>query len=1084
MILVVLIVGAALIVPLFIPTDTVRAELITRIEQATGRQARIDGPISISLIPTVHVSAGGIGLAGVTGNSEALKVDSVSFGVGLLPLLSGRVAINSVTIVRPEIVYAIDQNGNSNWQAAATAPAADDTAAAAQPKSMEDLITSSEASQQQQQAATEEMLATLDRIGIDKLTISDGTLVYRDRRSGTEQTLSAMNLTLSAPDLASGASLDGSFAWDGRQEKIALTVGARPDPARLAALPVDLTLSDDLVTIAAKGTALDGDTLFNGTVAANGGSLAGLAGRFGAALPAAPAYGAFGLSAALAATAERVTVNPFAVTLGESRFDGQAVIALNGQRPGIGLRLTAGSIDADAFVAPASAGAGDGGGAGEAAEKPIDLSALAAVDANVAIAAQAVKVGSVALEDLGIDAKLVGGTLQATISKVTVNGAPGSGTVTVAAKGGTPAISGAIKMSGLDVAGVLALAQVSAPVTGSAGVDVAFKTSGATTSALAENLDASGTLSLAKGKVTGLNLADSVGGDKTANEIDDIDVTAAFKSLTSPISAKGALTWRKVRFDVSANADVRALLAGKTTKVALKAQSKTVDLGFDGEAGMSGLGTGEVSLATPSLRNLLAWIGRPIGSGGGLQNFSIKGAVALGKDTFTFDRAAFTLDKSSGLGTGKVTFGKRPSVSAGLSMKVLDVTPYIAASGATGSGAGGNGGGGGGWSTQPIAFDGLKAADANLNLKAEQIIANKIKVGATAMTVTLAGGKLTADLTDMSLYQGKGSGAFTVDGAAATPAVAASFQLSGLSALPFLTDAIGFDRIEGTGAFSFDLNASGNSQSALMRALKGKGAMEFRDGAIRGFNLASLKGLSLGSVLGGQLGTADRTDFSQLAGSYTIAGGVLTNNDLVLVGPLIRASGAGTVDIGGRTIAYRLEPNIVGTLQGQGGSADAKGLTLPFRIEGSWDNPRFVPEFGDILSNPTQAVDQLKNVGGGLLNSIFGGGGKNGGAAAPAAETPAGQQPVAPAEPQQPAGPQQDTATPAAVAPQPITPQAGQPTAPADSQQQDGAAAAGDQQNAAPADPQPGAGTDQPQGGDASDPLQLLIPQLQPQTDQ
>ena len=105
--------------PLFIPTETVRAELIQRIEQATGRQARIDGPISISLLPTVHVAAGGIGLAGLTGGGEALKVDSVSFGVGLLPLLSGRVAINSVTIVKPELVYEIDESGHSNWQAAA-----------------------------------------------------------------------------------------------------------------------------------------------------------------------------------------------------------------------------------------------------------------------------------------------------------------------------------------------------------------------------------------------------------------------------------------------------------------------------------------------------------------------------------------------------------------------------------------------------------------------------------------------------------------------------------------------------------------------------------------------------------------------------------------------------------------------------------------------------------------------------------------------------------------------------------------------------------------------------------------------------
>ena len=136
-----------------------RAELIARIEQATGRQARIDGPISISLLPTVHVSAGGIGLAGVTGDSEDFSVESVSFGVSLLPLLSGKVALNTITIVKPVLVYAIDENGGSNWASAAPAQAEPDPS---KPQSMEDLIANAgEAAPEQ---AAQDTLAALDRI--------------------------------------------------------------------------------------------------------------------------------------------------------------------------------------------------------------------------------------------------------------------------------------------------------------------------------------------------------------------------------------------------------------------------------------------------------------------------------------------------------------------------------------------------------------------------------------------------------------------------------------------------------------------------------------------------------------------------------------------------------------------------------------------------------------------------------------------------------------------------------------------------------------------------------------------------------
>ena len=134
-------------------------------------------------------------------------------------------------------------------------------------------------------------------------------------------------------------------------------------------------------------------------------------------------------------------------------------------------------------------------------ETPIDLSALGAVDANVAFTAQAVQVGSVALKgSLGLDAKLVDGTHQATISKVTVNDARfgqsdhlHEGQHARDLRRGEDERARPRRCSG-------AGRRVGAGDHGSGSVDVAFKTSGATSSALADNLDASGSLSLANGK--------------------------------------------------------------------------------------------------------------------------------------------------------------------------------------------------------------------------------------------------------------------------------------------------------------------------------------------------------------------------------------------------------------------------------------------------------------------------------------------------------------------------------------------------------------------------------------------------------
>ena len=68
----------------------------------------------------------------------------------------------------------------------------------------------------------------------------------------------------------------------------------------------------------------------------------------------------------------------------------------------------------------------------------------------------------------------------------------------------------------------------------------------------------------------------------------------------------------------------------------------------------------------------------------------------------------------------------------------------------------------------------------------------------------------------MALYSGRGTGAIAIDGAAATPAIGAGFRLSGVDALAFLTDALGFKRIEGTGKLR--LRPPGRAATARRRS--------------------------------------------------------------------------------------------------------------------------------------------------------------------------------------------------------------------------------------------------------------------------
>ena len=90
-------------------------------------------------------------------------------------------------------------------------------------------------------------------------------------------------------------------------------------------------------------------------------------------------------------------------------------------------------------------------------------------------------------------------------------------------------------------------------------------------------------------------------------------------------------------------------------------------------------------------------------------------------------------------------------------------------------------------------------------------------------------------------------------------------------------------------------------------------------------------------------------------------------------------TGAGTVDLGSKTLAFRVEPKLVMTTQGQGGSADPVGLGIPVIVQGTWSEPRIYPDMAGILDNPDAAYAKLRELGQGLFGQNGLGSDKSGG---------------------------------------------------------------------------------------------------------
>ena len=419
----------------------------------------------------------------------------------------------------------------------------------------------------------------------------------------------------------------------------------------------------------------------------------------------------------------------------------------------------------------------------------------------------------------------------------------------------------------------------------------------------------------------------------------------------------------------------QALLAGEATSTELSLKAAPVALTFDGKAavGAATKVTGNLKLDVPSVRDLADWAGQPITmQGSGLGPLAISGQVDATPTNIAFRGAEIKLDGMTAKGElAANTAGKVPRLTGRLDFDKLDLNPYIGGEptkSETGSAAGSGGSSSApapaaqptDWSDEPIDASGLRAAEADLAISTGAILVNEIKVGRTALKVALAGGKLVADLNELNLYQGKGKGRFVIAALKQGVRIEEQFDLQSVQAEPLLMDAAAFDRLTGTANASFRLNASGATERALVSSLAGDGKVTFLDGAIRGINLAAMVRQTSLAALNQSVGGSSQTDFAELSGSFTATDGVVRNDDLLMKAPLLRLTGNGTVRMPPKTLNYRFEPKVVGTLEGQGGATQAGGLMVPVIAEGPWHDLKYRPDLEGLVKQGIAGGDAKK----------------------------------------------------------------------------------------------------------------------------
>ena len=309
-------------------------------------------------------------------------------------------------------------------------------------------------------------------------------------------------------------------------------------------------------------------------------------------------------------------------------------------------------------------------------------------------------------------------------------------------------------------------------------------------------------------------------------------------------------------------------------------------------------------------------------------------------------------------GWASVDIASKPLVKLDLDFQRLDIPMAKSADGAAAQP----------WSNAPINVSGLNYVDAQMRVSATEANIGEARFSPLAIDAKLAGGVLKAGTANLGAYGGQVSGELILDATSGTPSFAMHSDLVGVRALPLLKGLADFDRLDGKLQAKIAVRSLGGSQRALMSNMQGTVFANFQDGAIRGINVAQMiRSLTTGTLSGWQESETLSTDLSQLSASFRIDKGQAVTTDLNLIGPLVRVTGAGTIDLGTKLMGFRVEPKLVMTTEGQGRTNDPVGFGIPVMIDGSWSQPRIYPDMAGMLDNPEAAYAKLREMGKGLF---------------------------------------------------------------------------------------------------------------------
>jgi uncharacterized protein involved in outer membrane biogenesis len=798
--------------------------------------------------------------------------------------------------------------------------------------------------------------------------------------------LSEIKLDATLPGLDSPPAVTGSVVYNGQRVAFDIATAALKEVLSGERFTAKVAIDSKLITLSYDGAVqpppLPG---LDGTFDLDVPSVGKLAAWAGQPLPKAqPDPGPLTVHAVFSAAGMAAAIDEMTIA-GEAlnatltgRFD------RSGDIPKLVLNVKSGVLDIDRYLpkpapkpdapaqtaAPAETPSGDP--LAMIPDEPFDLAPLRRLDAEVTVALDGVKAAGFEVGPVTAAITVTGGVLALDVTQLGLYGGNLTGTVGLDGSGDMLGVVTALTIDSVAVHELARAATGEAPLSGIASGAVNLKGAGANPRALVENL--SGALKLA---IAGIELADAPPG------LTELDMALDLPGLDAGPRLVGFAVYNGEKIDVDLKTGpLNAVLAGDTTTLTATVASRLVSLRYDGAVqqrpgpGLDGV----IDLDIPSVGELAAWAGQPLPADQPDPG-PLKLRATLAADGAKVALKSATIEGRAVSATATGSFDSSPAVpefDVDVTIANLDLNAYLPAPRGQPAGASATGGGAAapaaqpaGWSDEPIDLGALSMANGRATIKTGPVLYKTLTIERSRIDVTLRGGLLTATIAELLLAGGNVTAEVRVDASAPEAAIAYTANVANMQALPILKALADTDRLSGTVNLRAEGTTRGRSERDFVSALNGAGSVAFTDGTINGINLAatlrSVGKLGLGSEDGPQ-----KTDFSELGGTYTITNGVLDNRDFRMLAPLVRVEGAGLVPMPPRMVDYKLTAKLVASLEGQGGGDALTGLPIPVAIFGPWHNVDYRVDFESVLLAAMSDPARLAQMPVDLLESVAG----------------------------------------------------------------------------------------------------------------